>query len=140
MNGDLKIGFFFLEHRTWEIIPKFIQMSLYGTKNFSPYPLGIYVFMAALFPLSFSVVSIKYKFWRINMFSLFELFSMFWSILVNTINPKDYHGLLYSPFFSIDDTFLNNFDTGKLKSLFIIFFFPRISIDMSWFHKNNETE
>ena len=74
------------------------------------------------------------------MFSLFELFSMFWSILVNANDPKDYHGLLYSPFFSIDDTFLDKFDTGRLKSLFIIFFFPRISIDMSWFHKNNETE
>jgi hypothetical protein len=136
MNGDLKIGFFFLEHRTWEIIPKFIQMYLYVTKNIFPVA---YVVMAALFPLSFSVVSIKYKFWRINMFSLFEVFSILWSIFVYTDNPKDYHGLLYSPFFSIDGKFLDNFDTGKLKSLFIIFFFPRISIDMSCFYKNNKT-
>ena len=136
MNGDLKIGFFFLEHRTWEIIPKFIQMYLYVTKDILPVA---YVVMAALFPLSFSVVSIKYKFWRINMFSLFEVFSILFNICLYTDSPGNYHGILYSPFFSIDDTFLDNFDTGKLKSLFIIFFFPRISIDMSCFYKNNKT-
>ena len=152
MNGDLKIGFLFFEHRTWEIIPKGIQLwFLKHEDNSEKYDAGDnlnkvglvdFATLSLLFPLSLSILSIKYKYVRINMVSLFEGLKC-WFIEkqqgAKEYCPKD-EMLLFSSFLFTT----NGYHQHKLlvnKWIWdIIFFFPRLSIDMSYFLQNDEDE
>ncbi len=137
MNGDLKIGFLFFEHRSWEIIPKLIQewYCIYqgSTDGASLWNLvGIFL----VFPLSLSILSIKYKFLRMNMFSILEVLA--WGVReFGDVEGVKELSLLMSPFLfsSYNKELFGNFFLGL-----IIFFFPRVSIDMSWFLTKNKTQ
>ena len=137
MNGDLKIGFLFFEHRSWEIIPKLIQLLLCKCKGYEyQYDYYYFVAMFLIFPLSLSILSIKYKFLRMNMFSILEVLA--WGVReFGDVEGVKELSLLMSPFLfsSYNKELFGNFFLGL-----IIFFFPRVSIDMSYFYKNNKNE
>ena len=135
MNGDLKIGFLFFEHRSWEIIPKLIQLLLCKCKGYEyQYDYYYFVAMFLIFPLSLSILSIKYKFLRVNMFSILEVLGYCVRVFMNSADT-----ILYSsPFlFSLDSDYQAKLCDPLLEGL-IIFFFPRVSIDVSWFLTKNK--
>ena len=137
MNGDLKIGFLFFEHRSWEIIPKLIQLLIYKCKfSKAMCELSFCVGMGLIFPLSLSILSIKYKFLRMNMFSILEVLGYLVRVFMNSADT-----ILYSsPFlFSLDSDYQAKLCCNLFWAL-IIFVFPRVSIDVSWFLTKNKTQ
>ncbi|MBQ2350033.1 MAG: hypothetical protein II393_02035 [Cytophagales bacterium] len=113
-RGKIKIGFLLLEHRSWEILFRLVE--LLTLKETNP---CAYLFSIGIAPLSLSILSIKWKYLRMNMFSIIEL-------LVITCNISR----------------INFCFARKANDLFfrsnvwpwIVFLLPRLSIDLSYFY------
>jgi hypothetical protein len=133
-NVDFKIGFFCLEHRTWEIIPKLLQAYMFNFKlkeikdSYRDFFGGV-----VSWPLAFSFVTIKWKCLIINWLSFFELF---WGFIrsCDEIEKKDgVSDWAVNPFFSMDA-----FKNANWKHYLLLGLFPRLTIDMSYFSNEEE--
>ena len=117
-KGNLKIGFLFFEHRTFDLFPKFVHlMTVHSTDWFE------YLVAVVVFPLSLSILSIRWKCLRVNMFSILEIMK------IRNYETYEEYRYYWSSFSFATNNFLY-----KTYLCWLMFLFPRLSIDISYFN------
>ena len=130
-----KIGLFCLEHRSWEIIPKLVHLCKFSQKDSSLTDVILrFIGTIFAFPLACSFFSLQWKYLRINMFSIFEIIN--YCCNFTEFVSRSFLAF-FAPFFS-EKT--NEYFCEKTAWLALFFLLPRLSINMSFFAKDQEDE
>ena len=123
---NLTFGIFIFEHRTFE----FIIYGLIRPKIEDHDVWKSWIYPLLFLSLSFSFFGVKYKFLRLTFFHLMDVIR-----LLDFCQKEHVDEELDSPWYTKKDVF----KPSSLAS-FIYSLLPRVSIDMSWFYKNNNAE
>ena len=135
-NVDFKIGFFCLEHRTWEAIPKMVQAYMFGIDLWDEKEKGnIWADGVAWWPLAFSIVTMQWKCLIINWLSISEIICSF----IRCLPKNEYNKDTKVSYWSFNIFFPEDvFENANWKHYFFFGLCPRLAIDMSYFSNKDE--